>query len=201
MCVWRRVFVITRHHLHPSFRSNSRWALSSQTLKEQGFKQNWIGAKGPANFPHFNFYGESGLHRGLLLTDIRRSCVFSGRSVWPRNCWTAALLGTPKTCVSRIALLPLWWACWPWRSLPQHGAMESLGAGFHLLRQPWKATYCVRPFFFSTAEVPDCWTVWQGNLQAVDETSWSFLSRWLRHCEGAGQVQACSRLNLLFGDT
>ena len=26
--------------------------------------------------------------------------------------------------------------------------MESLGAGFHLLRHPWKATYCVRPFFF-----------------------------------------------------
>ena len=43
---------------------------------------------------------------------------------------------------------------------------------------------------FSTAEVSDSWTVLLGSLPAVDETSWPFLSRWLRHCKGDGQIQA-----------
>ena len=46
------------------------------------------------------------------------------------------------------------------------------------------------PLLFSTAEVSDSWTVLLGSLQAMDETSWPFLSRWLWHCKGAGQVQA-----------
>ena len=39
---------------------------------------------------------------------------------------------------------------------------------------------------FPTAEVSDSWTVLLGSLQALDKTSWPFLS----HCEGGGQVQA-----------
>ena len=43
---------------------------------------------------------------------------------------------------------------------------------------------------FSTAEVSESWTVLLGSLQAVNEASGPFLSRWLRHCKGGGQVQA-----------
>ena len=58
-----------------------------------------------------------------------------------------------------------------------------------------KKTYFILFFplapFFSTAEVSDSWTVLLGSLQALDETSWPFLSQWLRHGRGgAGQVQA-----------
>ena len=42
---------------------------------------------------------------------------------------------------------------------------------------------------FSTAEVSESWTVLLGSLQAVNEASGPFLSRWLRHCKGGGQVQ------------
>ena len=55
---------------------------------------------------------------------------------------------------------------------------------------PLNATFFFSPAPFSTAEVSDSRTVLLGNLQALDETSWPFLSRWLRHCKGAGQVQA-----------
>ena len=44
--------------------------------------------------------------------------------------------------------------------------------------------------YFFSAEVSDSSTGLRGSLQALDETSWPFLSRWLRHCKGAGQVQA-----------
>ena len=42
------------------------------------------------------------------------------------------------------------------------------------------------PAPFSTAEVAGFWTVLLGSLQALDETSWPFLSRWLLK-EGLGR--------------
>ena len=48
----------------------------------------------------------------------------------------------------------------------------------------------LRRLFFFSAAVSDSSTGLRGSLQALDETSWPFLSRWLRHCKGAGQIQA-----------